>query len=164
MIFIQESKRMNKLQKSKQLVVKNLTQILPCLIWKILWHTGNKRKTDQVTENKQENKEKKGERERDKRIKELSGETLVKKNSIFLKIMFKSFIIKIVGLWTVKTCLFFFFLIWLCELWGQGSHCREGWVDWIYEETGRSLSVSNTPNNSLQTQSLSHPTWAFRIT
>lgn len=96
MIFIQESKRMNKHQKSKQLVVKNVTQILPCLIWKILCHTGNKRKTDQVTENKQENKEKK--RERDKRIKELSGETLVKKNSIFLKIMFKSFIIKIVGL------------------------------------------------------------------
>ena len=62
-------------------MVKNVTQILPCLIWKILCHTGNKRKTDQVTENKQENKEKKGEREREreKRIKELSGETLVKK-------------------------------------------------------------------------------------
>ena len=47
-------------------MVKNVTQILPCLIWKILCHTGNKRKTDQVTENKQENKEKKGERERER--------------------------------------------------------------------------------------------------
>lgn len=77
--------------------------------------------------------------------------------------MFKSFITKITGLLRGKTCLFFF-LIWVCELWGQESHCTEGWVDWIYEET-RSLkpSANNTPNNSMQTQSFSNPTQAFRI-
>lgn len=56
---------MDKHQKSKQLVVKNVTQILPCLIWKILCHTGIKTKTDQVTENKQENKEKERGRQED---------------------------------------------------------------------------------------------------
>ena len=65
MIFLQESKKMYKHQKSKQLVVKNVTQILPCLIWKILCHTGIKTKTDQVTENKQENKEKERGRQED---------------------------------------------------------------------------------------------------
>lgn len=65
MIFLQESKKMDKHQKSKQLVVKNVTQILPCLIWKILCHTGIKTKTDQVTENKQENKEKERGRQED---------------------------------------------------------------------------------------------------
>lgn len=65
MIFLQESKKMDKHQKSKQVVVKNVTQILPCLIWKILCHTGIKTKTDKVTENKQENKEKERGRQED---------------------------------------------------------------------------------------------------
>lgn len=67
---------MDKHQKSKQLVVKNVTQILPCLIWKILCHTGIKTKTDQVTENKQENKAK---RERETRGLKSSLERLTQK-------------------------------------------------------------------------------------
>ena len=85
---------------------------------------------DRVIRWKKINKEvkKKEKRKKKMRRKEYSGELGKKEKHFSKNNKFKSFIIKIIRLWTGKRCfIFFWVLFWVCELWVQdGGWGRRG--------------------------------------